>query len=66
MEHIRLTKSSPMGMMTATEVAKVGYRGFLKGKVIVIPGLMNKLGAQSVRITPRAAVRRIARKLQEG
>jgi uncharacterized protein len=65
-EHIRLTKSSPMGMMTATEVAKVGYRGFLKGKVIVIPGLMNKLGAQSVRISPRAAVRRITRKLQEG
>lgn len=66
MEHIRLTKSSPMGMMTAIEVARIGYRGFLKGKVIVIPGLMNKLGAQSVRITPRAAVRRIARKLQEG
>ena len=64
-EHIRLTKSSPMGMMTASEVAKIGYRGFLKGKVIVIPGLMNKIGVQSVRISPRAAVRRVTRKLQE-
>jgi short-subunit dehydrogenase len=59
-------KSSPMGMMTASEVARIGYRGFLEGKVIVIPGLMNKLGVQSVRISPRAAVRRITRKLQEG
>jgi short-subunit dehydrogenase len=65
-EHIRLMKSSPMGMMTASEVARIGYRGFLEGKVIVIPGLMNKLGVQSVRISPRAAVRRITRKLQEG
>jgi short-subunit dehydrogenase len=64
-EHIRLMKSSPMGMMTASEVARIGYRGFLKGKVIVIPGLMNKIGVQSVRISPRAAVRRVTRKLQE-
>ena len=41
------------------------YRGFLKGKVIVIPGLMNKIAVQSLRISPRAAVRRITRKLQE-
>jgi uncharacterized protein len=64
-ENIRLMKSSPMGMMTASEVARIGYRGFLKGKVIVIPGLMNKIVVQSVRISPRAAVRRITRKLQE-
>lgn len=53
-------------MMTASEVARIGYRGFLKGKVTVIPGLMNKIGFQSVRIGPRAAVRRVTRKLQEG
>lgn len=64
-ENIRLMKSSPMGMMTASEVAKIGYHGFLKGKVIVIPGLMNRVGVQSLRISPRAAVRRVTRKLQE-
>jgi short-subunit dehydrogenase len=64
-ENIRLMKSSPMGMMTAAEVARIGYDGFFKGKVIVIPGLMNKVGVQSLRISPRAAVRRVTRKLQE-
>ncbi len=64
-EHIRLMKSKPMGMMTASEVAEIGYRGFREGKVIVIPGLMNKMVVQSLRISPRAAVRRVARKLQE-
>jgi len=64
-EHIRLMKSKPLGMMTASEVAAIGYRAFLKGKVIVIPGLINKIGVQSVRISPRAAVRRVTRKLQE-
>ena len=64
-DNIRLMKSSPMGMMTAAEVARIGYRGFFNGKVIVIPGLMNKVGVQSLRISPRAAVRRVTRKLQE-
>jgi short-subunit dehydrogenase len=51
--------------MTARELAGIGYRGFLEGKVIVIPGLLNKIGAQSVRISPRAMVRKVTRKLQE-
>jgi short-subunit dehydrogenase len=33
-----------MGLMTADEVAKVGYRGFMQGKCLVIPGLLNKIG----------------------
>ena len=52
--------------MPASEVAQAGYRGFLQGKVIVIPGVWNKIGAQSVRLSPRALVRRITHKLQEG
>lgn len=63
-EGIRLVKSK-FAMMTAREVAEIGYRGFLEGKVIVIPGLLNKIGAQSVRISPRAMVRKVTRKLQE-
>jgi short-subunit dehydrogenase len=54
-----------MGMMTAGEVARIGYHGFIQGKVTVIPGLMNRVGVQALRISPRAAVRRITRKLQE-
>jgi uncharacterized protein len=58
-----------MGMMTSEEVALTGYRGMMQGKVIVIPGLLNKLGVQSLRLGPveniRAIVRKAARKLQE-
>jgi short-subunit dehydrogenase len=65
-ENVRLMKSKPLGMMSAAEVAETGYRGFLSGKAVVIPGLMNKMAVQSLRISPRAIVRKIARKLQEG
>ena len=46
-------------------MAEVGYRGLVAGKPVVIPGLMNKLLAQSVRFSPRGLVTRIARKMQE-
>jgi hypothetical protein len=63
-ERIRLMKSKLL-MMTARDVAEIGYLAFLEGKVIVIPGLLNKIGAQSVRISPRSMVRKVTRKLQE-
>jgi|SRR5579872_5666470 len=63
-ESVRLMKFK-LGMMTAAEVAEIGYSAFLEGKAVVIPGLLNKFGAQSVRFSPRALVRRITRKLQE-
>ena len=37
----------------------------MAGKPAVIPGLMNKLIAQSVRFSPRGLVTKIARKMQE-
>jgi short-subunit dehydrogenase len=64
-EHINLMKKSPLGMMSSAEVAEIGYRGMQKGKVIVIPGFMNRLGVQSLRLGPRAIVRKAAKKLQE-
>lgn len=65
MENIRFMKSKAIAMMTAAKVAEIGYRAFLEGKAVVIPGFLNQLGAQSVRVSPRALVRRITRKLQE-
>jgi short-subunit dehydrogenase len=64
-ERTRLMTSKVLAMMPASEVAEIGYRGFRDGKVIVIPGFMNKVGVQSLRIGPRALVRRLTRKLQE-
>lgn len=64
-ESVKLMKNRALGMMSSEEVARIGYRGMLAGKVIVIPGLMNKLGVQSLRLGPRAIVRKAAKKLQE-
>jgi len=64
-ENVKLVKNKSIGMMTAEEVADAGYQGMLKGKVIVIPGLLNKLGVQSLRLGPRSIIRKAAKKLQE-
>lgn len=54
-----------MGSMDARTVAEDGYRGLMAGKPVVISGLKNWLGAQSVRFSPRRLVTAIARKIQE-
>ena len=63
LENSRLIKR--MKVMDARTVAEAGYRGLMAGKPLVIPGLMNKLLAQSVRFSPRRLVTKIARKMQE-
>ena len=45
------------------DVARAGFEGMKSGKRIVIPGLKNKLLAQSVRISPRRLVTAIVRKM---
>jgi short-subunit dehydrogenase len=52
-------------IMNARTVAEAGYRGLLAGKPIVIPGVMNKLLAQSIRVSPRSMVTKIVRGMQE-
>jgi len=64
-ENVKLVKNKSIGMMTSAEVADIGYRGMMEGKVIVIPGFLNKMGVQSLRLGPRAIIRKAARKLQE-
>ena len=44
----------------ATSVARHAYQAMLAGKGVAIPGLSNKLIAQSVRFGPRAVIRAIA------
>jgi len=53
-------------VMEAAPVAEAGYRGMLRGRTIVIPGFSNQLLIQSIRISPRWAVRAITRWFQEG
>jgi hypothetical protein len=50
--------------MTAQQVARAGYRGFRRGKLLVVPGWLNYLGSMGVRFVPRSIARGIARRLQ--
>jgi short-subunit dehydrogenase len=51
------------GAMAAPDVAEHAYRAMMRGKVMAIPGLRNKLTLQSLRIAPRAMVRQVAARL---
>ena len=53
-----------LGSMNAATVARIGHRGFRRGKVIVVPGFLNKLLVFLTPLLPRAWVRKIAMKLQ--
>jgi uncharacterized protein len=52
-----------LGMASARSVAEVGYRAMEAGRVVVIPGVFNRILALSVRVSPRWLVRRIAKRL---
>ena len=52
-------------IMDAARVARVGYRALMRGKTVVIPGLMNKILAEAVRFAPRKVVTQAARYAQE-
>lgn len=60
-EDVPLTKG-PLSM-SAEAVAEAGVRGMLRGKRLVIPGAHNKVGVQAVRLSPRAAVVKVVRRL---
>lgn len=62
MENSRLFK---LGAADAKSVARAGYDGMMQGKTIVIPGIRNRMLAQSVRLAPRKMVTAIARAVQE-
>lgn len=62
MQRARLAQ---LHLMDAGRVAEEGYRGMMKGKIIVTTGLLNRLLAQSVRMMPRVVVRRITRMLNQ-
>jgi uncharacterized protein len=49
--------------MSSEAVARQGHRAFRRGKVVVINGFRNQLPAFLVRLFPRAAVRKITRRL---
>jgi hypothetical protein len=60
-----VTQSKLIPQMTAEAVAYAGYRGFRRGKRVIVPGLMNKLGVQSTRLGTRRMATKIAGKINK-
>lgn len=54
-----------LGAMQATDVARIGFRGFSRGKTIVVPGWKNKWGVFLIRVIPRSIVRRVVHRLNK-
>jgi short-subunit dehydrogenase len=46
-------------------VARAGWAGAMAGRRIVIPGVRNRLMAQTYRVSPRSWTTRVVRRLQE-
>ena len=53
------------GRMSAASVARIGYRGMMQGRGLVIPGTLNWILAQAVRALPRRSAAQIVREFQE-
>ena len=60
--HIRVMSRR---VMDARTVAEAGYRGLMRGKLLVIPGWRNRLLINAVRWLPRQLVTGAVRRLQE-
>ena len=56
---------SLLKVMDPEDVARAGFEGLMKGEQVVIPGLGNRLLAESVRVTPRSVVPRLVRLMQD-
>ena len=61
MESSRLFRTFPQ--MSSAKVAAYGYRALQRGKRIAIPGMRNRLMAQSLRVSPRTLVTKVVRKM---
>lgn len=51
--------------MDAVPVARIGYKGLMRGKRLIIPGMKNKVFVQAVRFLPRKMITAIIRKVQD-
>lgn len=63
--HMEDSKLFSGQIMDAQTVARIGYRGLMTNKTIVIPGLRNKILVELVRFSPREMVPRAVRNMQK-
>ena len=53
-----------LAVADAASVAEQGFRGVMRGRAVVVTGMLNKMMVQSVRVTPRAVVRGLVLRMQ--
>lgn len=54
-----------LGATPPRPVAEAGYRAMERGRVMVVPGLLNKLGELAVKVSPRAWVRPVVKRINQ-
>lgn len=54
------TKAAQGNLISSRTVAEIGYRGMLRGKTVVVPGLKEKVMVVAGRVAPRRVVAKIA------
>ena len=50
---------------TSRSVAEAGYDAVMRGTVVAVPGVSNKISSLAPRLFPRAVIRRVVRAIQE-
>jgi len=60
-ERARIRMKPALPMMDARKVAEIGYRGLMKGKRVVIPGVINKIGSALAKRAPARLATAIVR-----
>ncbi len=63
MEDIRVLR---LGRMEPDVVARIGYKGLMTGRRVVVPGIINKLMIWGARIAPSGLVTRITKSMLSG
>ena len=53
-----------LSVTSAVSVAEAGFQAMKEGRSLVVPGVVNKLGALGVRVMPRGLVPRIVMRIQ--
>lgn len=51
-------------VMSAAKVAEVGYKGLMDGKILIVPGFLNKFGVFTTRLIPRSLAAKFAQRFQ--
>jgi hypothetical protein len=63
MENSRLVKGRKLP--SAASVAAYGVKAMERGDVVAVPGLVNKVMAASIRVSPRPVIRRLVHRMQD-